>query len=457
MGKRTLIKGGCVITLDRELGDFPCADVLIEDGKIRAVGPQLDATDCEVVDASEMIVLPGFVDTHRHVWEAVIRNVGPDWSLPTYLHHIYFNGLGGVLRPEDAYIGNLLGALEALDAGVTTVLDWSMVNSPDHADEMVRALQESGIRFVYGYGTPLRGAGAYWSRDSQLLHPDDCRRVRERYFSSDDQLGTMALAIRGPEFCAWEAAVHDIHLARELGVIATMHLGFGTWGSVDRSVERLYRAGLLGPDLNFTHATKLSDEEYRLIAEAGCSVSICPEIEMMMGHGYPPTDALVAQGGRPTIGIDVVTSTGGDMFTQMKFLLHAARARVNEATLASGQMPERLLLSAREVLEFATIEGARALHLDHRIGTLTPGKDADLIMIRRTDINLYPVNDPVGAVVLCANTGNVDSVFVAGRAVKRGGRLVGVDLDRVRRLAAASRDYIFAEYGVPEGAAPLSA
>lgn len=457
MVKRTLIKGGFVITLDRELGDLAGADVLIEDGKIRAVGPGLQATDCEVVDASEMIVLPGFVDTHRHVWEAVIRNVGANWSLPTYLHHIYFNGLGGTLRPEDVYIGNLLGALEALDAGVTTLLDWSMVNSPEHADAMIGALQEAGIRAVFAYGTPLKGAGAYWSRDSQLLHPDDCRRVRRQYFSSDDQLITMGLAIRGPEFCSWEAAVHDIHLARELGVMATMHLGFGTWGSVDRSVEKLHQANLLGPDLNFTHATALSDEEYRLIAETGCSVSVCPEIEMMMGHGYPPTDKLVAQGGRPTLGVDVVTSTGGDMFTQMKFMLHGARARHNEATLGTGQMPETLLLTARDVLEFATIGGARALRLDHKIGTLSPGKDADLIMIRRTDVNLYPVNDPICAAVLCANTGNVDSVFVAGRAVKRHGKLVDVDLARVRRLAAASRDYIFAEYGTPEGAAPLSA
>ena len=456
MSERILIQNGCVITVDRQVGDFARADVLIEGGKIAAVQPGIAAADCEVIDASGMIVLPGFVDTHRHVWEALIRNVGANWSLVTYLEHVYWKGLGGTLRPEDAYVANLLGALEALDAGVTTLLDWSAPNTPEHADAMIQGLRESGIRFVYGYGTPLRGASSYWDRESRLRHPEDCRRVRGQYFASDDGLGTMALAIRGPEFSSWEAAVDDIRLARELGVIASMHLGFGTWGAVDRSVERLHRAGLLGPDLNFVHVTKLSDEEYRLIAETGGSVSIAPEIEMMMGHGYPPIGRLLAQGGRPTLGVDVVTSTGGDMFAQMKFALQGERARVNEAILAQGNMPQTIAPTARDVLEFATVDGARALHLDHKIGTLTPGKDADLILIRRTDINLTPVNDPICAVVLCANTANVDSVFVAGRPVKRHGKLLNVDLDRVRRLALAARDYVLSTYGVPEGAWPLA-
>ncbi|SFV03010.1 Cytosine/adenosine deaminase [Alicyclobacillus macrosporangiidus] len=450
-----MFKGGCVLTLDPALGDFKRADVLVEGSRIAAVQPDLDASDCEVVDASGMIVLPGFVDTHRHVWEAVIRNAGADWPLTTYLQHLYFGGLGGTLRPEDVYIGNLLGALEALDAGVTTLLDWSMINSPDHADEMIRALQEARIRAVFAYGTPLRGAGDYWSRESELTHPEDCVRVKKQYFSSDDQLLTFGLAIRGPEFSSWNATLHDIRLARELGAVCSMHVGFGSWGSVDRSIEKMYQAGLLGPDLNLVHVNTISDEEFRLIAETGASVSVTPEIEMMMGHGYPLTGRLTRHGGRPTIGIDVVTSTGGDMFAQMKFMLQAERSRINEGILAGGNMPEKLPLSAREVLEFATIDGARALGLESKVGSLTPGKQADVILIRATDINLTPVNDPVGAVVQCAHAGNVDSVYVAGKAVKRGGRLLHVDLARVRTLAAQSRDYIFAEYGTPDGAWPL--
>lgn len=450
---KKILKNGFVLTLDRSLGNLKQADVLIEDKKIIAVGPNLEASDAEVIDATDMIVMPGFVDTHRHVWESLVRNVGGDWSLEKYLKSIYFGNIGSHLRPQDGYAGNLLGALEALDAGVTTLLDWSMINSPEHSDELIRGLQDSGSRAVFAYGIP--GEGDYWNRESELKHDEDSRRIKKQYFSSNDQLLTMGLAIRGPEFSCWETAVHDIKLARELDVLSTMHLGFGTWGSVDRSIEKLHTAGLLGPDLNFVHANTLSYGEFKLIADSGASISVTPEVEKMMGHGYPATGFMIENGGRPTLGVDVVVSTGGDMFSQMKFALQAERSRINEVTLAGGNMPHNLHISALDVLEFATIDGARALGLEHKIGTLTPGKEADIIMIRTTDLNMFPVNDPVTAVTLCANTGNVDSVFVAGKAVKRGGKMLNVDMKRVRKMAIEARDHIFSQYGVPQGAFPL--
>ncbi|WP_431086014.1 amidohydrolase family protein [Paenibacillus sp. 8b26] len=453
MNHRLLIQNGCVLTLDKTIGDFKKADILIEGKKIVAVQPELEASNCEVVDATNMIVMPGFVDTHRHTWESVVRNVGADWSLEKYLGRMYYGNIGAKLRPQDGYVANLLGALEALDAGVTTLLDWSMINSPDHTDELIRGLQESGTRAVFAHGVP--SDGEYWSRESQIRQSDDSRRVKKQYFSSDDQLLTMGLAIRGPEFSAWETAVDEIRFARELGVLCTMHLGFGTWGSVDRSIEKLHKAGLLGPDLNFAHANTLSYEEYKLIADSGASISVTPEIEMMMGHGYPATGLFMENGGRPSLGIDVVVSTGGDMFGQMKFALQAERSRINGKVLSTGEMPVELTISARDILEFATIDGARALGLDHKIGTLTPGKEADLIMIRTNDLNMFPVNHPIGAVVQCANTSNVDSVFVAGKAVKRNGKMLHVDIQRLRKLANESRDYIFSQYGVPEEAWPI--
>ncbi|AET57970.1 hypothetical protein HPL003_06035 [Paenibacillus terrae HPL-003] len=453
MNHRLLIQNGCVLTLDKTMGDFKKADILIEGKKIVAVQPELEASDCEVVDATNMIVMPGFVDTHRHTWESVVRNVGADWSLEKYLGRMYYGNIGAKLRPQDGYVANLLGALEALDAGVTTLLDWSMINSPDHTDELIRGLQESGTRAVFAHGVP--GDGEYWSRESQIRQSDDSRRVKKQYFSSDDQLLTMGLAIRGPEFSAWETAVDEIRFARELGVLCTMHLGFGTWGSVDRSIEKLHKAGLLGSDLNFAHANTLSYEEYKLIADSGASISVTPEIEMMMGHGYPATGLFMENGGRPSLGVDVVVSTGGDMFAQMKFALQAERSRINGKILSTGEMPMELTISARDILEFATIDGARALGLDHKIGTLTPGKEADLIMIRTNDLNMFPVNNPIGAVVQCANTSNVDSVFVAGQAVKRNGKMLHVDIQRLRKLANESRDYIFSQYGVPEEAWPI--
>ncbi|PTM57752.1 amidohydrolase family protein [Desmospora activa] len=443
MSKRTLFKNGMVITLDNTIGDFKRADVLIEGNKIVAIQPDLSIDDCEIIDAENQIVLPGFVDTHRHTWESLIRNIGADWSLNTYLQNIYFGNIGSRLRPLDGYIGNWIGSLEALEAGVTTILDWSMIESPEHADEWIRGLQEAGIRAVFAYG--ISGDGEYWNRESKLRHPEDSKRVKQQYFSSTDQLLTMGLAIRGPEFSHWEAAVSDIQLARELDIICSMHLGFGTWGSVDRSIEKLHKAGLLGPDLNFVHANTIHYDEFKMIAASGASISVTPEVEMMMGHGYPATGLFLEQGGRPTIGVDVVTSTGGDLFAQMKFTLQAERSRINEQLLKEGKMPEQLALSARDVLEFATIDGARALGLDHKIGSLTPGKEADIVMIDLTHLNLFPLNDPVGAVVQCANTHNVDSVFVAGKAIKRRGKMLDIDMNRLHQRAAESRNHLLTE------------
>ncbi len=449
--ERKLFKDGIVLTMDKSIGDFKKADVLIEGTKIVEVKPNIEATGCEIIDASEMIVMPGLVDTHRHTWESVIRNVGADWSLQKYLSSIYYGNIGSKRTPQDDYIGNLLGALEALDSGVTTFLDWSMIISRDNTEEMILGLQESGARSVFAHGCP--GDGDYWNRESTLHNSDDARYIKEKYFSSKDQLLTMGLAIRGPEFCSWETSVDEIKLARELDAICSMHLGFGTWGSSDHSIEKLYNADLLGDDLNFAHANAVSPEEIEMLVEKGGTISVTPEIEMMMGHGYPATGLCVENGLRPSIGVDVVTSTGGDMFAQMKFTLQAERSRVNETILAEGNMPgPPLHITARDILEYATVDGAKALKLSDKVGTLTPGKEADIIMIRTTDLNIFPVNDPVGAVVQCAHTGNVDSVFVAGKAVKRAGKMVNVDLNRVRKLAIDARDSIFNKYGNPDGA-----
>lgn len=444
MRTRRLIKNGCVLTMDRAIGNFQKADILIEDSVIVKIEANLDVSDSEVIDATDMIVMPGLVDTHRHVWESILRTIGADWSLPVYLQNIYYGGLGSRMRPEDSYAANLLGALEALNAGVTTVLDWTMIYTPDHADALIRGLQHSGIRAVFAYGAS--GETEYWNRDSQKTFTEDVYRVKREYFASDDRLLTMGLAIRGPEFSSWEASVREINLARELDALCSMHIGFGSWGPDDRSVEKLYKAGLLGPELNMVHANTMGYDEYKLLADAGASISVTPEVEMMMGHGYPATGRFMENGGTPALGVDVVTSTGGDMFAQMKFALQAERARANQEILAKGDMPGELNLKAEQVLHFATLAGSKALRLDHKTGTLTPGKEADLILIRTTDLNMFPVSDPIGAVVQFANPSNVDSVFVAGRPVKRHGQLLDVDLNRIRNIANESKEHLLSSF-----------
>lgn len=296
----------------------------------------------------------------------------------------------------------------------------------------------------FAHGVP--GETPYWNRESHLTYSNDVRRVKEQYFSSRDQLLTFGLAIRGPEFSHWDTTVKEIQLAQELDAICSMHVGFGSWGSVDRLISKMYEAGLLSPGLNVVHGNTMDTDEYKMLADSGASLSVTPEVEMMMGHGYPATGYFLENGGTPTLGVDVVTSTGGDMFSQMKFALQAERSRGNEQLLLQGEMPGELNLQSSQVLRFATSAGAKALGLDRKIGTLTPGKEADLIMIRTTDLNLFPVHDPVGAVVQFANPSNVDTVFVAGRLVKREGKLLHVDLNEVRRKVLASKEYLLSQY-----------
>jgi cytosine/adenosine deaminase-related metal-dependent hydrolase len=436
---RTILKGGCVLTLDGALGNFREADVLIDGTKIGAVGPNLQAADAEVIDASEMIVMPGFIDTHRHIWEGILRNIAPDALLDEYFVNI-LGVLAPVYRPQDAYAGNLVSCLGAIDAGITTLLDWSHIqNTPEHSDACISALKESGLRCVFAYGTPNLDMPAWW-HDSKLKHPHDIRRIAKQYFSSGDQLMTLALAPRGPEFTTFDVAKHDWELAREIGVRISVHVGVGLAGKQGK-LGAMGKAGLLGPDTTYIHCCTLSDDELQMIADTGGTVSLASPIEMQMGHGTPPIQRCLDRGLRPSLSVDVETTMCGDLFAQMRSVLTLQRAMVNEQRLAGKErLPE--ILTSRDVIEFATIQGARANGLDGKVGTLTPGKEADVIMLRTDRINVLPINDPIGVVVRGMDSSNVDSVFVAGQPRKRDGKLLNVDLARVSKLVYESRDYV---------------
>ena len=441
MPNRVLLRGGHVLSMDPEVGDVFGGDVLIEDDTIAAVGGELDVGDAEIIDAQDCIVIPGFVDSHRHTWETVIRGIAPDVSLAGYFD-LVIDQLAPAYRPEDVYAGNYLGSLEAIDAGVTTLLDWSHINNtPEHSDEAIRGLQDARLRAVYAYGNPNTSLADWWS-ESTLESPEDIRRVREQYFSSDDQLITLAMATRGPGFCTPEVVKHDWELARDVGAPISVHVGMGPYAGRFAMVSQLNEMGLLGPDTTYIHCNYLSDEEFQLIADSGGKVSIAPSVEMIMGHGTPPTGKALAHGLRPSLSIDVVTTVPGDMFTQMRFLFAAERLLCHEAAFAAGNEEEPALLSSREVLELATLEGARVCGLEDRTGSLTPGKKADLVLIRCDHSNTYPVIDPVSTVVHQADTRNIDTVIVDGRILKRAGRLVDADLGRARDLAETALDYL---------------
>jgi len=441
MAQRTLIRGGHIISMDPEIGDIPGGDLLIEGEEIAAVAPSVEASGCEVVDASGAIVIPGFVDSHRHTWETSARGIAPAVTLDGYFD-LVLDRIAPAYRPEDVYAGNLLGVLEAVDSGITTLLDWSHINNtPDHADEAIRALAEVGIRAVYCYGNPNTSLADWWF-ESTLKAPEDIRRVRDRYFSSDKGLMTLAMGTRGPGFCTPEVVRHDWELAREIGVPISVHVGMGPVAGRFRMVEQLHDLGLLGPDTTYIHCNHLTDREFQLIAETGGTVSIAPMVEMTMGHGIPPTGEVLAHGLRPSLSCDVVTSVPGDPFTQMRFLFAAERMRIHQRIFDEELEEVPPLLSSRDVLESATIEGARVCGLTDRTGSLTPGKKADVVMLSIERVNAAPVTDPVGTVVCSMDTSNVDSVWVNGRALKRGGSLLGFDLERARRLAEDSRDYL---------------
>ncbi|GII90498.1 amidohydrolase family protein [Sinosporangium siamense] len=446
MADRTLIRNASIITVDPAIGDLNGADLLIEGTRIAAVGRDLPVDGAWVIDGTGTILMPGMVDTHRHLWQTVLRNIAGDWTL-----NQYFAGVRGVLgehfRAEDVYAGNLAGAYEALNGGVTTVLDWSHnMNTPEHADAAVEALKATHGRYVMCYGN----SNDEWLPISAKPTSRDARRVRAEHFSSDDQLVTMGMALRGPQYATPEVTVDDWALARELGVLISVHVGDGAWGR-NRPVAWLAERGLLGPDVVCAHCNSLADDEFQIMADSGCSAAMTPEIEMQMGHGWPATGRLMAVGMAPTIGIDIATCNSGHLFQVMRTVLLVERAFAHDRAYRTGTTVERLPIGTKDAIAFATINGAKALGLDHRIGSLTPGKDADLIMIRADGIEMAPMNNASGAVVMAGHPGLVDSVWVAGRQVKRRGSLVGVDEHTVVERVNAARDHVLAQAGVAPG------
>jgi len=438
MTNRLLLRSGHVVSMDPDIGDLPQGDVLIEDGKIALIDRHIMA-DAEVLDMTGRIVVPGFVDSHRHTWEASIRGCAPDATLDDYFVDV-LDTFAPLYTPEDVYAGNLAGSLECLNAGITTLVDWSHINNtPEHPDAAIQALTETGIRAQYAYGSANTSLSDYWF-DSKIAIPgDDVRRVRERYFASDDGLLTMALATRGPGFCINDVVTAEWGLARELDVPITVHVAMGRLAGRFGMVKQLHDLGLLGPDTTYVHCCYFSEEEWRMVADSGGTVSIAPQVETQMGHGWPPVMKAIEYGLRPSLSIDVVTTVPGDMFTQIRAAFAAERARVNAACWQADVPVPETMLTARQMLGIATRNGAHVARLEDRTGSLTPGKRADLVAIDATALNVAPVHDAVAAVTLSADVSNVDTVIVDGVIRKRDGRLLA-DVDRARRLVEESRD-----------------
>jgi cytosine/adenosine deaminase-related metal-dependent hydrolase len=454
-GRRYVIRGGHVMAIDPAVGDFVQADVLVEGKKILAVGANLHAGSAGVIDARGKIVMPGFIDTHHHQFETATRSALADAllfdNLDPAITFNYFEkellGFAPVYRPEDVYISELFGGLAQLDNGVTTVHDVSQIHhSPEHSDAAIQALFDTERRAAFGY---FESAGGVAGNQ----YPKDARRIKDQWFRSDDQLVTMIMGgeiyLPGYE-AAWE-------IGRDLGIPIAAHI-VGTFGMRDEfDLIAAGKAGGFRSDNLFIHVTGMSDDAWKAMAAAGVGVSLAVPIEMNMRHGTPPILKAMELKFQPSLSTDVEVTLTADFFTQMRAAMTLQRMFMNARALqpftpnedyAAG-FPKLPLLTTRDVLRWATINGARDLRLDRKTGTLTPGKEADIIILE-PGINAAPLNHVPGAVVGLMERINVETVIVAGKVRKWKGRLRDVNLGKLRRELENSRDFIFTKAGVKQ-------
>ncbi|MEU8257201.1 amidohydrolase family protein [Micromonospora inaquosa] len=429
-----VFRNGLVLTMDDAHTVLPGADVLVVGDRIAEVGIGLTAPDDALeIDATDGILMPGMIDTHRHLWQTAMRGYGADWTLTQYFVWYYLES-GKLFRPEDVYAGNLLGAIEAIDAGVTTTVDWSHgLQTPEHADAAVDALEAVDGRFVLAYGNIQQGPWE-WATSPEF------RDFHRRRIDGGKLAGfQLAFDVTGdpafPERAAFE-------VARELGAPVTTHAG--VWGATnDDGIRLMHENGFMTPSTVYVHAATLTHDSYNRIAATGGSVSVSTESEQSAGQGYPPTWQLRHHDIPVSLSMDTSVWWSGDLFSAMRSTLGADRSREHLEAHAKQETITHCHLRAEQVVEWATRGGARALGMDTTIGALTPGRQADVVLIKNdASPAMFPILNPHGHVVFQAQRADVHTVLVAGRVVKRDGRLVGVDLAAARARVAATIDHL---------------
>lgn len=426
-----IIRSGHLVTMDPDLGDIPDGDVLVTGGQIAAVGTGLDAPGAREIDARAMIVAPGLVETHWHLWNTLLRSMSggmPGEDRPRGYFSVSL-GLGQAFTDNDNYQGTLLACAEAINSGITTVHDWSHnVRGPAHAEAELRALAEAGLRARYSYGY---SAG---HPNDQAMDTGGLRELHRDWDSwsgqSRESLLTLGMACRGLGGSNPSMRVpprvyqREMAAARELGLPVTVHAS-GPPAAAGQ-IAALADAGLLGPDLQVVHANSATPAEIAQLAEAGCAVSLSPFSELLIGYGLPQTAEFLAAGIRVGLSVDTTALTGNaDMFAIMKLTQGLINARAHQ----------EFACTARQALALGTFEGARSLGLDAVTGSLTPGKRADIILVATGHLNLGVLTDPVGLLVAAAQPANVDTVLVDGQILKRGGALVTLDGERISAQA----------------------
>ncbi len=418
-----VVRNAYIVTMDSKLGDIPNGDVHVRDGALVAVGVNLNAPNAEVIDGRNRIACPGFIDTHFHLWGSFARGVVADGEFDYFP---VMSKLGPVMTPEDAYHSARLGITEAIHSGLTTIHDWShnIINGA-YADADLRALRDCGIRARFSYG---------YSRNLQLT-PErtadlaDIARVKREWFSaSNDGMTTMGFASRGPGDTPPSTYRKEWDNARSLGLPITQHAGRSI-AEVKKfhRIEMLYKDKLLGPDVQLIHTYSASPEERGMMAETKTHNSIAPYTASRLASGLPYLGDLLKRGVQCSLSVDTTTVGGNaDMFSIMRLMLQLNHLRSMDV----------MEVQPRRILELATLDGAKDLGIADRAGSLTPGKRADLILVRTNDINVAPFINPALLLVQQANPFNVDTVVIDGRILKHKGELVAIDTEEVISKAA---------------------
>ncbi len=417
-GRRYLIRGGAVLSNDASVGDFTVADVLVEGKKILSIGPRVDAGDAEVIDAAGRVVMPGFIDTHHHHFETTLRSHLPNGlltgdGLPAGTANYMADVMGRLMpayRPDDVQIAELFGALSQLDAGVTTSLDLSQIHhSREHTEAALAGLAESGQRVAFAFSESASNKG----------FEGEARRIRSRHFASDDQLMTLVM---GGELMPPGSYERAWTLARDLDLPLVSHVV----PSMAPALAKVARDGMLSRRSLLVHMNGIDNATWKIVAASGAGVSLSVPIEMSMRHGMPVILKVLALGIEPSLSSDVECTMAADSFTQMRSAFTLQRMLASEAAIAGAADAPRLLTS-RDVIRYATVRGAEHLWLGDKVGSLAPGKQADIVLLDATALNVAPLNNVPGAVVTLMDRSNVETVIVAGKVRKWRGRLTDFD------------------------------
>jgi len=443
---RTLIQNATLLTMDPALGELENSDLLFEGDTIVQIGRHLDSKKADkVIDASGKILMPGLVNAHMHTWQTALRGVTSNWTILEYFANMHA-GLATNFQPDDIYIATLMGALNQINCGTTTLGDWCHNNpTPAHTDRAIDGLMASNIRAVFFHGSPKPDPKPGQKHFSEVPHPRaEVERLLNTRFKHPG-LVALGLAILGPHYSTYEVAVHDFLLAREFKLIASMHCA-GAAAKTPDGWERLVQEGLMGNNNNIVHGNNLTDAQLKMMIDLGVTFSLTPETEMTQGHGMAITGRLLELGAAPSLGVDLESSISGDMFSVARFALGTQRALDNAHSKdTQHKLPDTSTIYCKQALEWITIKGAQALNLDDKIGSLTVGKQADLVLISAEDLNMSPVHDPISSVVMQTSLANIDTVIIAGETRKEHGRLIYPKLGELKTQLVQSGKRLMSE------------